>query len=306
MLLDALDHTNEAAACREQTDTSARDAIRALWNGRFFAYGADLDGSHRRDDIMFSGQLAGQFLSRYLGWGDVFPMADVKSSVLAQLESNIAHSPDFYAPKVWALTNHAAMTDPRRPNDPNAGSTCWPFYEESYTAMAAIQAGYVEDGLNIMRHIQLVNLRNGWTWTQNLWQPGELTYMTAPVTWFITDVLAGSSLNLPEDTIALALAPVLLSGQNRAVLPVYFPRFWGVVTADRSTHQLTFTVTKVYDETSITLRHLICQPVGAAALPVHSFAIPPFKVHSGRVLDLSSHWDDLMAGRCQSPVLPSE
>ncbi len=304
VLFDALGHTSEATACREQADTSAQDAIRALWNGRFFAYGADLDGSHRRDDIMFSGQLAGQFLSRYLGWGDVFPMADVKSSVLAQLESNIARSPDFYAPKVWSLTNRAAMTDPRRPDDPNAGSTCWPFYLESYTAMVAIQAGYVEDGLNIMHHIQLVNLRNGWTWTQNLWQPGELTYMTAPVTWFITDVLAGSSLNLPEDTIALA--PVLLPSHDRAVLPVYFPRFWGVVTADRTTHQLTFTVTKVFDGTPITLRHVVSQPVGVASSPVHSFAIPPFKVRPGRVLDLSGHWDELMAGECQSPVLPSE
>ena len=66
---------------------------------------------------MFSGQLAGQFLSRYLGWGDVFPTADVKASVLAQLESNIAHSPDFYAPKVWSLKENKAMMDPRRPDD---------------------------------------------------------------------------------------------------------------------------------------------------------------------------------------------
>ena len=170
--------------------------------------------------------------------------------------------------------------------------------------MAAIQAGYVEDGLNIMRHIQLVNLRNGWTWTQNLWQPGELTYMTAPVTWFITDVLAGSSLTLPDDNIALA--PVLLPGQDRAVLPVCFPRFWGVVTADRSTHKLTFTVTKVFDETSITLRSVASEPVGVASSPLHSFAIPPFKVRPGRVLDLSSHWPELIAGECQSPVLPPE
>ncbi len=302
VLLAALGHTNEAAACREQADISAHDAIRALWNGKFFAYGADLDGLHRRDDIMFSGQLAGQFLSRYLGWGDVYPMSDVKSSVLAQLQSNIAHSPDFYAPKVWSLTNHAAMTDPRRPNDPNARSTCWPFYLESYTAMAAIQAGYVNDGLNIMRHIQLVNLRNGWTWTQNLWQPGEVTYMTAPVTWFITDVLAGTSLNLPADT--LSLAPVLLPGQDRAVLPVYFPRFWGIITADRKTHQLTFTITKVFSGPTITLRRIIAQPVGKGTDAGRVLEIPSFVIRPGRTLNLSSHWDEIMAGDFEAPLLP--
>ncbi len=303
VLLEALGQTNEAATCRIQAVASAADAKRALWNGRFFAYGADLDGAHRRDDIMFSGQLAGQFLSRYLGWGDVYPMPDVQSSVLAQLQSNIARSPDFYAPKVWSLKENKAMMDPRRPDDPNADSTCWPFYEESYTAMAAIQAGHIADGLNILRHIQLVNLRNGWTWTQNLWRPGELTYMTAPVTWFITDVLAGSSLNLPADT--MALAPVLAPDEIRAVLPVYFPRFWGVVTADRATRKLTFTVTKEFDGPPITLRHVVSQSAGMASSQGHSFAIPPFKVHPGRVLDLSSHWDEIMAGEYQPPVLPS-
>lgn len=304
VLLTALGHTNEAQVCRQQAETSAQDAIHALWNGHFFAYGADLDGSHRRDDIMFSGQLAGQFLSRYCGWGDVFPMEITQSSILAQLESNISHSPDFYAPKVWSLTSHKAMTDPRRPNDPNARSTCWPFYLESYTAMAAIQAGYVDDGLDIMRHIQLVNLRNGWTWTQDLWQPGELTYMTAPVTWFITDVLAGTSLNLPNDTIALA--PVLLPGQNRAVLPVYFQQFWGTVTADRTTHQLTLTVTKAFVGTAITLRRVMAQPVGTGTADRRVFEIPAFVVRPGRVLDLSSHWNEIMAGNYQAPVLSGD
>ena len=302
VLLDALGQTKEAAVCRGQAEASAVDAERALWNGSFFAYGADLDGSHRRDDIMFSGQLAGQFLGRYMGWGDVFSMSDVQSSVLAQLQSNIAHSPDFYAPKVWQVKENKAMNDPRRPDDPNADSTCWPFYEESYTAMAAIQAGYVDDGLNVLRHLQLVNLRNGWTWTQNLWRPGELTYMTAPVTWFITDVLSGSGLDLSSDTIMFA--PVLRPDETRVELPVYFPRFWGTVTADRSTRKLTFTVTKVFDGSPITLRYVVSQPVGLASSQGHSFAIPPFKVRPGRALDLSSHWDEIMAGEYRPPLLP--
>jgi len=301
VLLDALGDHEGANACREQAVVSANDAIRALWNGNFFAYGADLDGKNRRDDIMFSGQLAGQFLSRYCGWGDVFPMDLVRKSILSQLKSNIAGSPDYYAPKVWLVKDGKAMRDPRRPNDPNANSTCWPFYLESYTAMAAIQAGYVDDGLEIMRHIQLVNLRNGWTWTQDLWQPGELTYVCAPVTWFITDVLAGTALDIPSKT--LFLAPVLRPSDDKLVLPVYFPRFWATVTVDRKGHQLALQVTRTFGDPNFTIEHVIAQPVGRPTSELRTVDIPPFNVRDGAVLDLSAYWDKLVAADVQGAVL---
>ena len=44
------------------------------------------------------------------------------------------------------------------------------------------QAGYLDDGMDVIRHIGLVNLRLGLGWAQNLWNPGFLTYVTAPVT----------------------------------------------------------------------------------------------------------------------------
>ena len=39
--------------------------------------------------------------------------------------------------------------------------------------MNAIFAGNVEDGLTVMKSIQLVNMRLGYTWAQDLWHPGE-------------------------------------------------------------------------------------------------------------------------------------
>ena len=36
--------------------------------------------------------------------------------------------------------------------------------------------------MDVIRHIGLVNLRLGLGWAQNLWNPGFLTYVTAPVT----------------------------------------------------------------------------------------------------------------------------
>lgn len=301
VLLDALGDRAGAQECHQQAITSAHDATKALWNGQYFAYGADLDGSHRRDDIIFSGQLAGPFLSRYCCWEDIFPFRDVQASIVSQLKTNIAHSPDYYAPKVWLIKENRAMNDPNRPNDPHADSTCWPFYLESYTAMAAIQAGYVDDGLEIMRHIQLVNLRNGWTWSQNLWRPGELTYVCAPVSWFITDILAGSGLDVPAHT--LYLSPIMQKNQHRVVMPVYFPRFWATVTTDRDQRKLTFKVTKVFDGPDIVINQVIAQPAGKPSSARTLVQVPSFTVRDSAILDLSQNFDALTADQIEKPAL---
>jgi len=117
-------------------------------------------------------------------------------------------------------------------------------------------------------------------------------------------VLAGSSLNLPADTISLA--PVLPPHQSRAVLPVYFPRFWGTVTADRQTRKLTFAITKVFDGPPVTLRHVVTLPVSVGTSDRRTFDIPPFAVRPGCELDLGRYWDEIMAGNYQAPVLPDD
>lgn len=293
-----------AQACRDQEKLSADDAVKALWNGKYFAYGCDLDGGNRRDDIMFSGQLAGQFVSRFCTWGDIFPMDKVRSSLVAQMRTNVLNSPDYYAPKVWLIQENHAMLDPKRPNEKNTDSTCWPFYLESYTAMPAIQAGYVEDGLSILRHIQLVHLRNGWEWTQNLWRPGELTYVAAPVSWFITDILACAGLDLPDRT--LYLSPVMTKSQETVKLPLFYPRFWATVTADRAAHTLTLHIDKLFPGADMTLDRVIAQPVGIPTGEQKAVTIPAFKIAEGATLDLSAHWNDLVGGDFPAPVLPHD
>lgn len=126
--------TRRCAATRELRISVSADAgrfvARALqWPP--FAYGADNGGAHRRDDRLFSEQLAGEFLSRYSGWGDVIPTIDAESSIDEQLRTAVAGTPDFCAPKVWDPEMKRGVAMP--------GSRFWPFYLESYTAMAAIQ-----------------------------------------------------------------------------------------------------------------------------------------------------------------------
>lgn len=59
---------------------------------------------------MFSGPLAGAFLARYCHWDDIMAMEMVQSSILSQLETNIRHSPNYYAPKVWNIADKKAQT----------------------------------------------------------------------------------------------------------------------------------------------------------------------------------------------------
>lgn len=277
---------------QKEFELSQKEAIDKLWNGRFFAYGSEPDGSKRLDNVLFTGQLAGQFLSRYCGWGDVYPLDIVKSSLVSQFTISLAQTPDYYANKVWDLTLGRGID--------NRGSQCWPFYLESYTALTGMQAGYYADAMDIMRHIQLVHLRKGWTWTQNLWNPGEITYMTAPVTWFSTDVLAGAGVNLPQ--AELRLSPIV--GPEKTVLPLYYPTFWATLTADPATKKLTFQVTKTFGQAIGTIDKIVSEPAGVATSQRRVTPIAPFSLKAGNTLDLSKYWDVIVNSQIESPVLP--
>ena len=268
--------------------------MRMLWNGRFFAHGCDLDGSNKRDDLMFTGQLAGQFLSRYCGWGDIYPMDVVRASLVSQFKTSLSHTGDYYANKVWDIEKKQGKDQP--------ASQCWPFYLESYTGMTAIQAGYIADGLDIMKHIQLVHLRLGFTWCMNLWNPSQGTYMTSPVTWFITDVLAGSNIDVPSQT--LYIAPII-SSKQKFILPIYYAKFWAMLECDPTSNKASLKVTKTFGNNPIKIRRLRIEPAGVPTSNASVFDIPEFTLTEGATLDLSPYVSTFTKGINREPVLPN-
>lgn len=277
----------------EQYARTQKELIRMLWNGRFFAYGCEKDGSGRRDDLLFTGQLGGQFVSRYCGWGDVVPMPMTRASVVSQFKISLSKTPDYYANKVWDIGRGHGID--------NRGSQCWPFYLESYTAYAAMQAEYYDDALEIMRHIQLVNLRRGWSWCQNLWNPAELTYMTAPVVWFSTDVLAGAGLNVPAQE--LRLAPVV-KGREKVVMPLYYPGFWARLTVDPARRKIKLQITKTFGERQTILSRIVSEHYGVPAEERKIIPIAPFTIREGAELDLSAHYKEIVQTPTERAVLP--
>lgn len=280
--------------CNDQFQRTQSDMIRMLWNGRFFSYGCETDGSKRLDNILFTGQLAGEFISRYCGWGDILPMEMIQSSLVAQFNISLSHTPDFYANKVWDINAGKGID--------RLGSQCWPFYLESYTAYPAIQAGYLHDALDIMRHIQLVHLRKGFTWCQNLWNPAELNYMTAPVTWFSTDLLAGAGLDIPDK--ALRLAPVLPDSE-KTILPLFYPKFWALLSMDPKTKKASLKITKTFGGRGVTIMKIFIEPMGRPTSERKTIDIGEFVVQQGNMLDLSPWWKELTDADSKPRILQS-
>ena len=278
---------------RKQFTETQVGLLGTLWNGQFFAYGSDVGGGNRRDDRLFSGQLAGQFLARNKGWRDVVPVKDAQSTIAFEMRTAVANSPDYQAPKVWDLDMQRGVDMP--------GSRTWPFYLESYLAMPAMQMGYLADGLEIMRHTQMVNLRHGWAWTQNLWNPAELTYVAAPVTWFAPDVLANASLDLAEGR--LTLGPTLLPGQQQTVIPLFFPRFWAELTYAPSEGKTLLRVIRTFDDQPIVLKKLTIEPAGTASADAQTKELKPFTVKINETLDLSAYTKDFQKSVLKSSIL---
>lgn len=84
-------------------ETAARGYM-GLWNGRFFSYGANRGSKELINDRFHQGQVGGQSLTRYCGWGDIVPMPMLDAVFTSQCKLVLSQVPDYYADKVWNLT----------------------------------------------------------------------------------------------------------------------------------------------------------------------------------------------------------
>lgn len=261
-------------------------------NGGYYAFGADEERKNVERDIVFSGMSGGQFLSRYCGWGDILPFEQMTSSLKKLLETAVQNANDYYAPKIYNWVTEQSLD--------REDTSCWPFYHDCYVGMAALQHGFVEDALKIWEHTQRVHQVRGWMWSQSLWVPDNLTYMTAPVSWFIPDVLAGAALNVNKER--LTLGPCRLPGGKPLQIPLYFPDFWAELQCDYETKKSSLTVTKVFGESCHIIREIVIQPNGKSSekAVTHRLSIP-FQISEGAILRL----DEYLVEMQPAPEKPS-
>ena len=263
----------------------------------FYAYGSNGEflssngqSGNVESAIMFSGAMAGQFISRMNGQGDVVPFDQFVSHMKTFLQTSVQQTNDYMAPKVYNIRTEQGLDW--------LSSNCWPFYLESYGGMAAIQAGYLEDGLEILEHTSLVDLRLGYTWTRSLWSRAYITYMTAPVSWMIGDVLAGASVDAPNHT--LTLGPSCLASEGVGVsdnltVTLYYPKYWATVNYNKTSGSFTYKIIKTFYENGeqpITINKVIASPAGVQTADAQTITLDStFTVTEGAVLDLSATMD---------------
>ena len=125
--------------------------------------------------------------------------------------------------------------------------------------------------------------------------------MTAPVTWFITDVLTGGGIDVSEDT--LFLSPIVMEGQDQVKLPLFYAKFWAVVTLDTKARTVHFDVIKTFGDQNIIIKKLVCRPVGKSTDQEKVFDIKPFKIEVGKFVDFSKWYDSMTAHDIHRPVL---
>ena len=312
-LAEALGDQELADECAEQFEKTYEDTLKYLWvkneHGSYLVYGAKNDGTGRLDNTMYTNQLAGQFMSRAHMNGDVLPMELVKASVVSQMKAQIwaNRENNFLGPRIWDLDKgEAFMYKSGNPNDwqDNYPSTCWAFYLDCFMAMPALQAGYVEDAFTILKNTQLAYMNNGNVWAQNLWDRGNISRMDVAMSWWLTDLMAGSGLDLPNKT--LYLAPVIRPQDEGKVVryPVYFSDFWGNVEIDTENKTVKFTVTEKATDQEISLETIRVQPVGVSTDETKDIMLDAaFAVKQGAVLDLTSSYDILTSSVQSDPVL---
>lgn len=297
-------YRSEYSFCYQEVNLLYGEHSASLGYGGYYAFGSDgeyLTSKGKKGilqrEILFSGAMAGQFISRYSGRRDVIPFSQFVSHMNTFLRTSVQGSPDYYAPKVYNLRTEQDLD--------SAGSRCWPFYLDSYGGMAAIQAGYVEDGLEILRHTMLVDLRLGYMWTQNLWNRAYATYMTAPVSWFVEEVLAGSALHVPDKTIVLG--PSLVG--DRLMVPLYYPKYWAFLDYRPRDGVLTYTITHTFyekGEKPIVIESVLVSPAGKARSEAVSLSIGSVCLEKGCVLDLSAFLDQFAPCERKKLLTPVE
>ena len=257
--------------------------------GSYYAFGSDYEyiSSNKKSgkilsEVMFAGAMAGEFMSRYSGLGDVVPFDHFVSHMSAFLATSVQKSNDYYVPKVFNIRTEQSLD--------NSGSRCWPFYLDSYGGMAAMTAGFVDDGLAILKHTMEVHLNLGYMWTQNLWNPAYSTYMTTTVSWFIADVLAGSALDVPNGTITLGPKCGSDGGLN---VTLYYPKFWAEVNYQPAQNTFTYKIIRTFysaDEKPFSFRYVIAAPAGRAYSCAKKLTLDcEFIAKEGAVLDLSRY-----------------
>lgn len=233
-----------------------RDAARAridaaLWDPRGF-----FRTSPRRDTLFF-GSLAGEWMARRCGLGPLLP--------LSRTQAHVANAHRVLVKRrqqgVHALLNRApfihseARYDGRPKRMYLAGFEVFAYAWQvvSYHALLAFHVGLVEEGLEALQILYSRIWSGGYPWSADLYGNPGGHYMTHPALWALPDALTGVVLHAREGVLELAPRP-LPDGGDVQRLPVFQPRFWGLLEVSRTTDDIALHVTHTFGDPVVVRR----------------------------------------------------
>jgi hypothetical protein len=115
----------------------------------------------------------------------------------------------------------------------------------AYHALAAVQAGLVDEGLDVLRGFVDHTHDRGAPFTADLYgNAGGAVYMSQTALWATPQALTGAFLDALTGT--LTLSPRLPRGADVARWPVFLPTTWAMLEVDRVRDRLVLTVTATH------------------------------------------------------------
>jgi len=128
----------------------------------------------------------------------------------------------------------------------------------SYQAMEHIYLGQTEKGLDVMKTVYDRIYKKGHAWGAGLMGDPDSVYMTHPVIWAVFNALTGAALDVPRKT--LTLGPRLLPGQERTVMPFFFPGFWAMLEHEGESGRTNIKVKKHFG-TPVVVERILYRPL---------------------------------------------
>ena len=252
-----------------------------LWNGTFFRKWKS-PTTPQVNENSFVANLAGDWLARLTGLPRTLPPDIIHKSTTQTIAR---HLKSFFPVPPMEVTPEGKL----------ATSACYLLQHEPYLGCEAIYENYVDDGLDTLHRVYLCAWElNHSPWDESLVydapsgnQGGLRTYVTGPTTWHVLPALGGLSLDLMHGT--LYVSPRLPTGQTAMRLPVFFPRFWGILEYDTAARRLALHVDRVFpagdpSDLPLTLTQIAADG-DAPVLPLPR----PFEITPGATLDLSPY-----------------
>lgn len=235
--------TNTAERCRKAFDKARTNAIKQLWNGRYFVnYFDNIKGKGSANSHV--SQVAGEFFARLCGLGPLYGDEYVREALISILSLN-------YHPRFIFPSNEAT------PEGKMPVRTMWGWLPHVRVFLGGIPLyfGLEEDGIEALERMDRVitecNDDNRWD-LRLFYEPDTgrqhwgRFYMSAPSTWYIYQALLGYRWDKPEGL--LEIIPNLPESFLPFSGPLFLPGFWAWLEIDKKSEYMRMKILKRFDD----------------------------------------------------------